>query len=494
MSAQRAVGAPKRRPVSFTGSALGVKGVLHWPPGPELVVATVAMSLGAAIVGAPALIAVLAPGALGVLVLVWVARALSAPDEDGDVQRLVAWTLGSFVLHIVVGVAIHRIGDISSFTGPDAGYYHDTARDLVDHWTRDFPHPVLPSGKEGFFYLLAAVYWLFGPTLEAGLVLNAVMAAALVPVLSDLTRRLIDSSAARHVPPLAVLTPGLLVWTSQLLREAGVLLLIAVAANCAVRITHRATAGPILALAWSLALLFTFRGNVALIMVGGVVVGLVIGKRQLLSGLSLSLSALSLLLLLVVGLGLGYSGYRFAVGADLQQVETVRSSLSQTGASGFASQADVSTPGRALSYLPFGFANFFLGPFPWQIQSTRQLVALPDLLVWWYLLASLWRGLWSAKRRVGLRTMTLLVPVLMTGAALSLLIGNFGTVLRERTQVAVLLFPFIAEGLALRRDNDEETPGEHPEATAPTRASPRSPDNGDRTSAVAGHSQQLPTI
>jgi hypothetical protein len=89
-------------------------------------------------------------------------------------------------------------------------------------------------------------------------------------------------------------------------------------------------------------------------------------------------------------------------------------------------------------------------------------VALPDLLVWWFLLPSLWRGLWSAKRRIGLRALTLLIPAAMTGVALSLLIGNFGTVLRERTQVVVLLMPFIALGLAEHRR--ASTPGEEPPA------------------------------
>ncbi|MDP8976969.1 MAG: hypothetical protein M3N28_11510 [Actinomycetota bacterium] len=398
----------------------------------------------------PPVVAVLATATLGVLVLAILAGTLTSSEDAAAQRRLLGWTLAAFAVHLALGLAIRKAG-VTALAAPDASYYDETARAIVDHWTRDFPLPELPSGKEGFFYLLAALYWLFGPSPEAGLVVNAVMAAAVVPVMADVTRRLLGGSAARFLPPLLVLLPGFLIWSSQLLREAGVLFLIAVAANCAVRLTERLAPGPLVVLAAALAVLFTFRGNVALLMTGGLVVGVALGKRELLSGLSIGVSTLSVVLVLVLGLGLGHAGYKISVEADLRQVETVRSDLSQSAESGFASEADVSTTGKALAYLPVGFTNFLLGPFPWQIRSARQLIALPDLLVWWFLLPSLWRGLWSATRLMGRRLLTLLVPALMTGAALGLLIGNFGTVVRERPQVVILLLPVIAHGLALRR-------------------------------------------
>jgi hypothetical protein len=46
--------------------------------------------------------------------------------------------------------------------------------------------------------------------------------------------------------------------------------------------------------------------------------------------------------------------------------------------------------------------------------------------------------------------LVLLLPAFTTSVLLALAIGNFGTLLRERTQVAVLLLPFICLGLAVR--------------------------------------------
>lgn len=415
--------------------------------------ALVALVVGVVIVQVPLLIALAAPTLLAVSALSLSVRLLGTDDEVSH-QRLWLWTVGAFCVHLALGLLLFKVGQTTFFPS-DAGTYDGGARQILEHWTRGLPFDPLPSGKEGFFYLLAGLYRVLGPYAEAGLVVNAALAAALVPVVTDTARRLFGPPAARYVAPLVVLLPGLLLWTSGLLREAGVCFLIAVAGNAAVRLTSRISPQAVTVLTLSLAFLFTFRGNVALIVAGGLVAGVAFGRAELVSGLSTGLGAMAILLLVVAGLGLGYSGYNKSVNADLGQVETVRSDLS-TSASGFAPEADVSTTGGALSYLPLGFTSFFLGPFPWQLQSARQLVALPDVLVWWYLLPSLVRGIRSGRTMGGRRILVLVVPALMAGLMLALLIGNFGTVIRERVQVTVLLVPFIALGLAVRAPPTEE--------------------------------------
>jgi hypothetical protein len=430
---------------------------------------------GLLIVRLPALVALVAPLIVVIIALRAAVSLLTGEEEDDDgARRIWAWTLASLVLHLAVGLLLFDLRDTSLFP-PDAVKYDEGARQLVDHWTRELPMARLPSGKEGFFYLVAGLYRVLGPHAEAALVVNAAMVAALVPLMTDVTRRMFGSAAARFVAPLVVLLPGLMLWTSSLLREAGICFLIALATNAAVRLTSKITPSTILVMTSALALLFTFRGNVALLVAAGLVIGLTIGHRELVSGLSAGLGAMVILLGVVVGLGLGYSGYRVSVEADLEQVEGVRGALSTSAASGFTPEADVSTTRGALSYLPTGFVNFFLGPFPWQMKNARQLIALPDVLVWWFLLPSLVRGVRTGARRIGRRVIVLLVPAFMTTLMLSLLIGNFGTVLRERVQLVVLLVPFIALGLALRgarplSENLAESENGLPLVLAPTAA------------------------
>jgi len=291
------------------------------------------------------------------------------------------------------------------------------------------------------------------------------LAAALVPLLTDMTRRLFGDRRAWFVAPLAVLMPGLFVWTSQLLKESTMLFLLVVATYCAVRLIERITVGPLVVLGIALSLAFTVRSAVALVFVVGLLSGIAFGKGELVGGLATVLGALAALAVLILVLGIGYSGYEYASSSSLERTNGVRQSSSRT-ASGFASTADISTPKRALTYLPLGMAAVGLGPFPWQIGTARQLPAAIDVAVWWALLPSLWRGGRAGWRIAKRRVLVLILPAVATLAVVGLAVANYGTIVRERTQVVVVLLPLIALGLS-------------------ERASGRSPESRDDATAIA---------
>ena len=417
-----------------------------------LVLAGLAVALGGMVVHLEAWIALVVPGAVGVLFLAALVRLLTARlDDPLEERRILWWTLAAFAAHLVVGLLIMSSTDLRSYLATDSFTYHASALDIVRHWDSGLPLPLLPGGKEGFYYLLAGIYWVFGPHTSAGVAVNAMLAAALVPIVTDTTERLFGRSAARPVPPLMLVAPSILVLTSGLLKEAVILFLVAVAVNGAVRITHLLQVGPLLAVAGSLALLFTFRAWVALVLAQGLFAGVVLGKRQLISALGTGMSVVALLAVLVVPLGLGYSGYQAAIESDLEQANLVRQDLAVSASSGFAPEADISTSRQAVSYLPEGLVRFSLGPFPWQVSSVRQLPALADALFIWAMLPSLWVGLRVARRRIGRQLFVAVLPALATSVLLALSIGNYGAIARERMQVLVVVLPVMAFGLVERR-------------------------------------------
>jgi hypothetical protein len=421
---------------------------------------------GACVVKAPAVVALVVPLAAGVPLLLLLVRGLHTTKTGESDEYVLRWTMGALVLHLVIALAVSYSLAATTYLGGDAIQYHQGATQLANAWSGHGAMPVLPAGKEGFFYLLGALYYVFGAHIAAGAAINAVIASALVPVLTDTTRRLFGTEAARFAPPLALLLPGLLLWTSQVLREASVLLLLAVAVNLALRLSERASARALVTLAVTIALLFTFRANVAYVLLGGLAVGLIISKRHVAVGLSLGAGILSMSLLLVASAGLGYSGYRAAADANLNQVNAIRLDSSVSAASGFSQGGNVSTPGGALAYLPSGLAQFMLGPFPWQIHSSRQVPALVDVVVLWALVPSLWRGLARARRTHRRAAAVLLVPAAITACMLALLTANFGTVVRERMQVIVLILPFVCAGLAVRASERAAASAPHVPAAA----------------------------
>ena len=70
--------------------------------------------------------------------------------------------------------------------------------------------------------------------------------------------------------------------------------------------------------------------------------------------------------------------------------------------------------------------------------------------MWWWLLPSAWLGYRESRGLIGRKSLLLLLPVLVASVVLALVISNYGTVVREREQIVVLLVPFIALGLATK--------------------------------------------
>lgn len=418
-----------------------------------IVGACVAAALGLSVVLAPALYAIVVPAALSVGVLALVLLWVSTGHPVDEKVRL--WTFGSYFLHLCVSLAIGPSKLTVIFFGPDAETYHSDAVRIARHWSEGTPMPSLPIGKEGFFIALAAVYEVLGPHRVAGLAFVSLCSAVLVPLLADTTRRLFGHRAAAAVLPLIVLLPGVLVWTSQLLREAPILVGLALGANLAVRLSDRFALGRLAMLALTVGVLFTLRANVAYVFLACLVVGLVMSGRHVMAGVATATVTAGLVAAIVLGGGLGESGYELSSTADLEQVNTLRSNLAKTAASGVDHDADVSTTSGSLAYLPIGVPQFLLGPFPWQVRNMRQFLGLLEAMTLWALAPALVRGVQQAVRSVGRRVAILLAPAIGITIVLSLLIGNLGTIVRERLQVLVFVLPLIALG-RVRTDEDEE--------------------------------------
>lgn len=414
------------------------------------------IATGASLVYIPGIVALALPAAIMLGLSIRFARVLAAyPDVPSLSNRVSRWALGSFAAHFALGVVITASFRLTTLLGGDALQYHGWAQGIVAHWDFGVPLPAgLPAGRNGFSYLLGAAYWVFGPYQVAGLAMNAFFSSALVPLMTDTTKRLYGAEAARWVAPLVVLPVGFLLWPGQLLREAGVLFLMAVIINAAVRLQQGATKISLLVtMTLALAILGTFRSYIALTLAGGVIIGITLGRTGV-GGLQLGGSAALLVIGLVVGGGLGYSGIQAIQETDLATLNNVRMDSANGASSGFLTDADVSTGRKAITYLPLALPRFLLGPFPWEIRPGRQLLVLPDVLVWWALLPSFGRGFRKARRLGGRGLLILLVPAASITLALSLLIANYGTAVRSRMQVLLLLVPLVALGLAHRRRQD----------------------------------------
>ena len=411
-------------------------------------VATSGLVLALGATRAPVLDAAVVPLVAGFLLLLAVCRAVR-PDDTFSAHRVLVLAGASFAAHFLIGIAINSSPTWVQYLGGDAVTYDQGARAIVAHWANAAaPFPYVGPGKEGFYYLLAGLYRVFGAFPVAGLAINAWFSASLVPLLYDITRRLFGAKAGWYAALIVMLQPGFLIWTSQLLREAGLIFFLAVALDCTIRLATRPSMGPALILAADVTLMLTFRADVGLMSAGTLAVGLVIGRRKI-STSALSVGAVLLLVAVLVGaVGLGRNGYQATSQVNLSTVNAARSDLAGTAASGFDTTANVSTASGAIGYLPIGLPSFMFGPFPWQLHNIRQLLGGLEALTVLGLIPATWRG-WRLARRSGRRLRFLLaLPALGLALSLALLIGNYGTAVRERLQVTVFLIPLAAAGLS----------------------------------------------
>lgn len=410
----------------------------------------VGVALGIAIVVAQAAIAALVAIIGFAMVSAMFGRMIVGGRPESAVVR--RWTIGTYWGHIGLSLAIIGIPGAVDYLGGDANTYHDFARGILSHWTDGTALPTaIGVGKSGYGYALAGVYWTIGTDRVVGLALNAAASAALVPLMHDTTRRLFGPSATKPVRWIVAFQPGFLIWTSQLLREAVILFLLAVALNATVRCVTRVSPTRLLVIGIAAGALLTVRANVALLAAAGLLAGLVIAQRNAFSAIGSGLGAAIALVAIVAVLGLGQAGFDATSGASLQDVQDSRFDSGRSAESGFLEDSDVSDTRKAISFLPIGLVQTILGPFPWGVSGVRQLPALFETVTIWLLVPPFVRGTRRAMTSSGRRRVwVMLFPALFVASGLALLVANFGTTVRQRPQVVLFLLPLI--GLGWHRD------------------------------------------
>ena len=88
--------------------------------------------------------------------------------------------------------------------------------------------------------------------------------------------------------------------------------------------------------------------------------------------------------------------------------------------------------------------------------GTRQLLALPDVLIWYALFPLTMVGLWHLIRHRFSDIVVILVFVVALTILYSLVEGNVGIIFRHRAQVLAPLLCCSAVGISLRRRRSEE--------------------------------------
>jgi hypothetical protein len=410
------------------------------------------LALGLVIVGLPEAGGAVLAGVIPVAICLWVIL-----QDKTDQRFLLRVFWGALAARWAVGLLIFYKGQ-QGFFGGDAVTYDAFSYALCQAWQglREANAPWLArylnvrSSGWGMFYWVAGVYYLLGRNPLAIQLINAAFGAAACMIVYKMARLIHpEPRVARVAALLTAFAPSLVLWSSQALKDAPIVLCLCLCMLYALKLRERFT---VKSLVWLLVFLFClyslrhYAFYILFVAVGGT---LVFGAKRLTPVRVLQGG----LLVLVLGLAFAYFGAGEAVqGAfDLKHIQRMRSWGAKVSTSGFGGEVDITDPEAALGFLPIGVLYVLFAPFPWMINNLRQLITLPELIAWWALTPLMLRGYWFALRHRLRESFTVCLFTLGLVLAYALYQSNVGTAYRHRAQLYVFFVIFISIGLELRR-------------------------------------------
>lgn len=116
----------------------------------------------------------------------------------------------------------------------------------------------------------------------------------------------------------------------------------------------------------------------------------------------------------------------------------------------FLKDVDISSFGKLILFAPLGFLYAIFAPFPWQLGSVSQLMAVPETILFYILFPSTIKGIVFAYRNRFNQSILLLLIILIMLFFLGIVEGNIGTLFRHRSIIFHILFIFTAIGISLK--------------------------------------------
>jgi len=264
-----------------------------------------------------------------------------------------------------------------------------------------------------------------------------------------------EQRPARVAAVLTALAPSMILWSSQMLKDAPIVLSLCLCALYTLKLRDRFQARSLILLIASLFCLFSLRHYAFYIMFAAVASALVLTPKRL-TPLRVAQGGV---LVIVLGITLAYFGAGNVPQEtfDLKHIQAAREWSAKVSNSGFGGDVDITDPKAALGYLPLGLLYVLFAPFPWMITNVRQLITLPELVAWWALMPMLARGYWYSLRHRLKETFAIIIFTVGLTLVYALYQSNVGTAYRHRAQLYIFFFIFISIGLELRRAARERT-------------------------------------
>lgn len=409
--------------------------------------------LGNFVVDAPEVGLTILVGLLPVIVCVWI--LLRQPT---DLRFLLRLFLIALAVRWVVAFLIYSKG-LQPFFGGDAETFDIVGNTISQAWqgrgsmNTPYMQSYVGYGRSGWgmFYYIAAVYYAIGQNQLAIQLLNCALgAAACIAVYKIAMLVYPQPRVARLAALMIALSPSMILWSSQVLKDAPIVLSLCLCSLYTLKLREQFKLRSLILLLVALFCLYALRHYAAYIMFVAISGSLVLTAKRFTPLRVLQGGVLAILL----GLAMVYFGAANVSkeSFDLKRIQASREWSAREAKSGYGGDVDISDPKAALGFLPIGLLYVLFAPFPWMMTNLRQLITLPELLIWWALVPMLIKGYWFAIRQRLKESFAICVFTIGLTLVYALYQSNVGTAYRHRAQLYIFFIIFISVGLELRRE------------------------------------------
>jgi len=401
-----------------------------------------------------ALLALIAASVLNAAVIYNI-RARAHPSDSGFLARVYLWTvLLRWTLAVMLNIFVGNSAFAAAFWG-DSGSYDTGGYQLSLKWAGE---PITTAYMStaisgyGWVYFVGAVYYIFGHNQLLVQLLNGVMGGLTVLVIYAIAARLFDRSSARWAALFMAFFPQMVFWSTGMYKDPAILLCIAVAMYAVVRLRDSLSMSMIGLFVVAQVVLITLRFYIAYFVLFAALATFVFGQRRGAVRMVFTYALLGALLFGALTVAVKRETLeQQASYLTLERLQVTREDQAMWGRSGFGQDHDVSTPTGALATLPIGLMYLLFAPFPWAVSGLRQALVMPETLVWYALMPAFVRGLAFGLRRQFRAILPIAVFAVSLTLAYALMQGNIGTAYRQRTQVTMFFFVFMAVGIVEKR-------------------------------------------
>ena len=389
-----------------------------------------------------------------------IVAVLSIKRVSDDSEFLVKLFVAAFLLRTIVATLIPAF-DLQLFFGEDAIAHEFHGIQLLKYWGGAIPFPVQLNDWNrpwGLHLLIASVYSITGRNPLVISYISSMLGSLTAIFIYLCTIRIFNNKYAGRAAALMVaFFPAMIIWSSQILKDGFVVFFVVLAIYSLIQLQEKFDWRFFCVLAFALVAVFSIRFYIFYFAVFATVCTFLFGSKGVVVN-----NIRWLLILGIVAIIAAYSGV-LTVGreqvermSNLESIQHSRSALSREAASGYGGDTDIRTASGAAIALPVGLANLIMAPFPWQFSSIRSLLTLPEMIVWWALIPALIiGGKFTFHNKFRPAIPVILFTVTLT-AAYALFQTNVGTAYRQRTQIQVFLFVFMAAGLTVLKERRED--------------------------------------